>query len=162
MSGVEKAILHGTTWLMAITGSIFFWMKYVMKRSDPFSAVHHPWQPHVLSLHVIGGPLAVFALGWIFRDHILGSLLEPRRRTGRATGIVIVALAAPMIASGYMMQVLTDPASRRILVWVHVASGILYTGLFAAHLVASRRARAKGNGNGRAHARARPSRARVA
>jgi len=39
------------------------------------------------------------------------------------------------------MQVLTDPAIKRVLVGVHVVSGALYVVLFAGHLLASRPAR---------------------
>jgi hypothetical protein len=148
VSGFERAIVGATTWLMAITGAAYFYMKYLMSGSDPFSAVHHPWQPRALALHVIVGPLAVFALGMIARDHILGRLLDPRQRRGRASGIVILGLAIPMIVSGYLMQVLTDPGIRRILAGGHALIGALYTLLFAGHLFASGSARRGANGNG--------------
>ena len=88
MSDLERALVHVTTWVMAITGAAYFYMKYVMSGSDPFSIIHHPWQPHALSLHVLGGPAAVFALGLIARDHILDRIFEPRQRRGRATASV--------------------------------------------------------------------------
>ena len=155
MSGFERAIVHLTTWLMAITGTAYFCMKYLMRGSDPFSVLHHPWQPHALSLHVIVGPAAVFALGLIARDHILARIFEPRQRRGRATGLIILGLAAPMIASGYLMQVWTGPALKRALVCIHVVSGALYTLLFAGHLLASRSVRNGARGNGGSGARAR-------
>src|SRR2546425_10251890 len=155
VSGFERTIVHVTTWLMAITGAVYFFMKYLMTGSDPFSVLHHPWQPHALSLHVLTGPVAVFALGLIARDHILDRIFEPRQRRGRATGLIILALAAPMIASGYLMQVLTDPGARRILVGAHVISGALYTLLFAGHLIVSRAAGRGANGNGRGGSRLR-------
>jgi hypothetical protein len=134
-------------------------MKYLMTGEDPYSVVHHPLQPHALSLHVILAPVLVFALGLITRDHILGYLREPRQRRGRATGILAVALAAPMIVSGYLMQVLTDPAPRRILSVIHLAGGGLYILLFLGHLAASRNGRrgSNGIGGGRAGGR-RPAR----
>lgn len=138
MSGLERALVNLSTWFMALTGAAYFFMKYLMSGDDPFSVIHHPWQPHALSLHVIAGPAAVFALGLIVRDHILARIVEPRQRRGRATGIVLVALTLPMIASGYLMQVLTDPAIKRVLVGVHAVSGTLYIVLFAGHMVASR------------------------
>jgi len=141
VSGLERALVGVSTWLMALTGAAYFFMKYLMSGDDPFSVIHHPWQPHALSLHVVAGPAAVFALGLIARDHILARIVEPRQRRGRATGLVLVALTIPMIVSGYLMQVLTDPGIRRVLVGVHVVSGALYVVLFAGHLIASRSAR---------------------
>jgi hypothetical protein len=148
VTGFERAVVGATTWSMAITGAAFFWMKYMMTGDDPFSVIHHPWQPHALSLHVLGGPAAVFALGLIARSHILERLMGPRPGRGRATGIVLLALAVPMIASGYLMQVLTAPDTKRVLVGVHVAAGGLYTLLFVGHLVASRKTGRALNGPG--------------
>ena len=153
MSGLERALVGVSTWLMALTGAAYFFMKYLMSGDDAFSVIHHPWQPHALSLHVMVGPAAVFALGLIARDHILARIVEPRQRRGRATGLVLVTLTAPMVVSGYLMQVLTDPAIKRVLVGVHVISGALYVLLFAGHLVASRSGR-NGARNGVAGRRA--------
>ena len=138
MSGLERVLASATTWWMTITGAAFFVMKYLMSADDPYSVIHHPWQPHALSLHVIGGPLAVFALGLIAQDHILGRLRDPRQRRGRATGLVLVGLALPMVGTGYLLQVVTDETVKRVLVAAHVASGGLYAVLFLGHLLVSR------------------------
>ena len=159
MNPFERALLNASTCLVALTGGVYFFMKYMMTGGDAYSVIHHPLQPHALSLHVLLAPVLVFALGLITRDHILGYLREPRQRRGRATGILAVGLAAPMIVSGYLMQVLTDPAPRRILAVIHLAGGSLYVLLFLGHLVASRNGRRGGNesGGGRA-GRRRPAR----
>ena len=162
MNPFERTLLNASTCLVALTGGVYFYMKYLMTGEDPYSVVHHPLQPHALSLHVLLAPVLVFALGLITRDHIVGYLLESRQRRGRATGIVAVCLAAPMIVSGYLMQVLTDPGPRRILSVIHVAGGALYVLLFLGHLAASRNGRRGTNGNGggrpgsRRRARAQP------
>lgn len=160
MNPFERTLLNASTFLVALTGGVYFYMKYLMKGDDPFSVVHHPLQPHALSLHVLLAPVLVFALGLITRDHIIAYLLESRQRRGRATGMLAVGLAAPMIVSGYLMQVLTDPGPRRILSIIHLAGGALYVLLFLGHLAASRNGRRGTGGNGggrpgsRRHARA--------
>jgi len=159
VSGFERTIVGLATWWMSLTGAAYFFMKYLMSASDPYSVVHHPWQPHALSLHVIGGPIAVFALGLIARDHIVDRLLDPRQRRGRGTGLVLLILAPSMIASGYLLQVVTDPAVKRVLVGAHLISGGLYALLFAGHLLVGRSLRQGANGAraGAARARARRS-----
>jgi len=159
VSGIERTIVGLATWWMSLTGAAFFFMKYLMSASDPYSVIHHPWQPHALSLHVIGGPISVFALGLIARDHIVGRLLDPRQRRGRATGLVLLILAPSMIASGYLLQVITDPAVKRVLVGAHLISGGLYALLFAGHLLVGRSLRRGANGArvGAATSRARRS-----
>ena len=100
----------------------------------------------------------VFALGLIARDHIIDRLSDPRQRRGRASGVIIVALALPMIVSGYLLQVVTDPAVRRALAAIHIAGGGLYVLLFAGHLVVSRNGRQRSEDGRRAarRGRARP------
>src|SRR5438128_2419924 len=84
------------------SGVVFAAMKYWMKSDDPFAVVNHPWQPHVLSAHVLLGPIAVFAFGWTFASHMLPALVN--RAPNRASGIVSMVLIVPMVASGYLMQ----------------------------------------------------------
>lgn len=138
MSAFERWLLHVATWITGATGFLYLGMKYLMTRDDPFSAVNHPWQPHVLALHVLAAPLLVFALGLIAREHIVGRFLDERPQSGRASGAATILVAFPMIASGYLMQVVTDPPVRRVLIVIHIASGVLFALWFAAHLLAAR------------------------
>ena len=43
-----------------------------------------------------------------------------------------------MIASGYLLQIFTDPGPRRWLAWVHIGCGVLFTTLFLVHLIVTR------------------------
>jgi len=144
MTRFESALLQVSTLLSAMSGVIFLAMKYLMKSEDPFSVLGHPWQPHMLATHVIVGPAVVFALGLIAREHILGGFLSGARRRGRRSGASTILLAAPMILSGYFLQIVTGETSRQILVIAHVATGLMFVGLFFWHLraVAVRRRRA--------------------
>jgi hypothetical protein len=135
MSAFERWLLHAATGLTAATGFLYFGMKYLLTPADPFSAVNHPWQPHVLALHVLAAPLLVFALGLIMREHIVGRFLEARPQQGRASGAATILVAFPMIVSGYLIQVVTDPIMRRVLMVIHVASGALFALWFGVHLL---------------------------
>lgn len=146
MSLFERILLHASTLLVGASGLAYLYMKYAMSGVDPFSVLHHPWQPQTLALHVLAGPFLVFALGLITREHIVGRLVENRPHRSRPSGIVAMAAAAPMIASGYLLQVLTDPAPRRALVVVHVASGALFALMYLGHLVLARPRRRTANG----------------
>ena len=123
MSRTQIVLLHVSLIIVTITGVIFAWMKYAMHTDDPFAVANHPWQPYVLDLHVIFAPLLVFAIGWIFGDHILLKYrLSPRKRK---SGLSAMWLIAPMIMSGYLIQVLTSESLQygsRITHWV--TSGI--------------------------------------
>ena len=137
MTRFERLILDLSIGLSTLTGMVYFVMKEWMRPSDPFSVLGHPWQPHVLSLHVLAGPVVIFALGLIARDHIFERIAVGRPLTGRRTGLLISGLALPMIASGYALQIVTSPAGRRALSLLHLASGLLFAMLFVGHLVAT-------------------------
>ncbi|PYS95710.1 MAG: hypothetical protein DMF50_07575 [Acidobacteria bacterium] len=146
MSPFERVLLYASAVAAAGTGGVYIWMKWLLPATDPFSIVHHPWQPSVLSWHVLVAPFLVFALGLITREHIIGRFLEGRPRRGRATGVLAVVPAAAMIVTGYLTQVLTDAAARKAMGIAHAASGALFTLLFLAHLVAARPGRRAANG----------------
>ncbi|MGH9457341.1 MAG: hypothetical protein ACRD2J_06825, partial [Thermoanaerobaculia bacterium] len=121
---------RGAVWLVhlsiaaiAITGVVFFVMKYMMETDDPFAVANHPWQPHVLAAHVVAAPLAVFALGWLWNAHIRPKWVgggKARRRSGLSG----MWLLAPMILSGVLIQVATAEWFRTAMEWTHwISSG---------------------------------------
>lgn len=149
MSRFECLLLHVATWITAASGALYFAMKYLMERDDPFSALNHPWQPYVLALHVIAAPLLVFALGLITPVHVLAKLQDRRTPKGRASGLSAYVVGGVMIVSGYFIQVSSASGPRRAWVVTHVASGAAFAVLLLAHLVVSR-SRARTGGRGRA------------
>ena len=122
--------------LMTLTGVIFAAMKYWMTSDDPFAVVNHPWQPHLLAAHVLLGPLAVFAFGWIFAGHVIPALAN--RAPKRGTGIAAMVFIALMVASGYLMQVSTGDATRQAFAIAHWISSGLFVVAYAAHLTGRR------------------------
>ena len=134
MSRFESILLQVSTWMSALSGVAFLVMKYLMENDDPYSILGHPWQPHMLAAHVLVGPVVVFALGLISRDHVVGRYLEGGRRGGRRSGASSIMLAAPMVMSGYFLQVVTGETLRFVMVILHVASGLLFVILFLLHL----------------------------
>jgi hypothetical protein len=137
LSRFESLLLNLSIALSAISGLAYLVMRDFLKRTDPFSVLGHPWQPHALAAHLLVGPVAVFALGLIARGHVLERLKNGKSSQGRLSGLMTLGLAAPMIASGYLLQIATGQESRRLLGWAHLVTGMLFALLFAAHLVAA-------------------------
>jgi hypothetical protein len=136
MTRAQVALLQLSLLGMAISGLVFAWMKYFMKSDDPFAVVNHPWQPTMLDAHVLLGPVAVFALGWVFGNHIW-----PAYRGGapnRASGIVSMLFIAPMTISGYLMQVAVADATRKAFAISHWVSVGLFAVAYIVHLVPRR------------------------
>lgn len=132
MSRLQLFWLHLSLALTTATGVVFAVMKYFMSPVDEFSVVNHPWQPHMLAIHVVVAPLALFILGWTFSNHIL-----PKYRFGdgtkRKSGLTTAILIAPMVLSGYFLQVATHETLREAMAIAHwIASGIFVIG-YALH-----------------------------
>lgn len=140
MSRFEAWFVHVANLLVGGTGLVYAWMRYYARPADPFAVVNHPWQPAVQHLHVIAAPLLVFAVGLLWQGHAWAGVRQPgapRRRSGLA----LIATAAPMIASGYLLQTATGPTWRQVWLVVHlVASGLWLAGTLVHQLTPRRRA----------------------
>lgn len=133
MTKSQVIFLHLSTLLTALTGLLFAVMKYGLTTDDPYAVVNHPLQPWMLSAHVVVAPFFVFAIGWIFADHIWPRFLQkssPKRRSG----IPALAMLLPMTLSGYLLQVSASDAMRRAMSIVHWATSGAFVVAYLAHL----------------------------
>ena len=114
---------------MTLSGAAYFGMKYLMATDDPFAVVNHPWEPTMLAMHVVAGPVAIAFFSLAFRSHGLPRIWQAtalNRKSGLAAGAVFVVL----VGSGYLNQVTTDPSMLEASVWTHIGAG----GVFAVRL----------------------------
>lgn len=122
--------------LVSVTGGAYFWMKYMLVSTDPFAVVNHPWEPAMLAAHVVASPPLLLMFGVLLNSHILRKL----RATGlpnRKTGLLSLGTFFAMVASGYLLQVVTTEQLSLALVTIHVATGSVFSVAYAAHLVIS-------------------------
>lgn len=154
MTWREKSLLWTSILLVGGSGVVYAWMKYLVPNEDPYAVVNHPLQPLFLKLHVLGAPLLVFAVGLVFSRHVWGQFRAGFRR-GRGSGLVMLGVLAPMIVSGYLIQVATAPGWLRGSAIVHLSTGLGFIGGFAGHQAVAlsraasahrRRRRASGRG----------------
>jgi hypothetical protein len=130
----EAWFLHAANLLVGGTGLVYAWMLYACEPADELALVNHPLQPSIQHAHVLAAPLLVFGLGWVWRQHI-----APRVRNGhaqrRATGLMLAFGAAPMIASGYLLQTAQSEIWRQVWLVVHLATSALWIASYVAHLL---------------------------
>ena len=122
--------------LVAVSGGAYFWMKYMLVEADPFAVVNHPWQPAMLAVHVVASPPLLLMFGVLLNSHILRKL----RATGlpnRKSGLLSLGTFFAMVASGYLLQVVTAEQLSQALVTIHVATGSVFSVTYVAHLVIS-------------------------
>ena len=134
----ERWTFNALSLAVVVTGFAYLWMKYALENSDPFAVVNHPWQTSMLGLHVVTSPALILILGIIFNSHIMKKLGAPRL-PNRRSGFVSLGTFAAMVVSGYLLQVLSSEAWLNALVVIHVASGAIFSIVYAIHLVISAR-----------------------
>jgi hypothetical protein len=94
---------------------------------------------------VLAAPAWVFAIGLIALRHVWRHI-RTRTAGGRRSGMTLVWVLAPMVLTGYLLQVVMHPGWLRVLAFGHIGLGFLYImGLSAHQWVLSRRRRATGS-----------------
>jgi len=125
-----------TVWISSVatfvTGVVYLWLKYMVVSDDPFAVVNSPWQGPVLKLHILAAPTLVFAFGLVAVRH-LWRALQRQVAAGRLSGLTSAAALIPMVATGYLIQAVTDERWLRALAWSHIGLGLLYGGAMLSH-----------------------------
>lgn len=137
MTRFDAFLLHLSNGLVMATGLVYAWMAYFVKSEDEFAVVNHPWQPDVQHLHILAAPFLVFVLGHLWHRHAWPHF-DNGTRPGRRSGIGMVAMALPMIASGYLIQVAVEPVWRNAWVVTHCATAALWILGYVAHFARHR------------------------
>ena len=130
----ERWSFNGLNIVVAATGLVYMYMRYLLTSDDPFAVVNHPWQAPMLALHVVVAPFVILTFGIVLRSHILKKLTsksQPDRRTG---WISLISFSA-MALSGYLLQVVSSVALLDALVVLHIATGVVFVIGYGAHLI---------------------------
>jgi hypothetical protein len=131
MTRAETALVHIANGMVAISGVVYGVMRYLMRPTDEWAVVNHPWQPHVQHIHVLAAPLLVFAVGLIWSRHIGARMRNGME--GKSTGLGLLVAFVPMAASGYLIQVAVEPGWRTAWIALHVASSLVWIATFSLH-----------------------------
>jgi len=134
MTALERACLHLSAFLTAGTGLLYGWFRYFGQRPGDFGPEPHPAQALLQHGHVLASPLLLFTLGVLVRGHVQ-PMFQRGASVGRRSGLAAVAVLAPMILSGYLLQVAVDPAWRNGWAWVHGVASLAFLAGYGVHLV---------------------------
>ncbi len=133
MTRLERWSLHILALLTGATGLLYGWLRYFGQRVGEFGLEPSPLQALLQHLHVLTSPLLVFTLGMVVRSHVL-PMWRSGRIVGRASGLALALVLAPMVISGYLVQVVTDPTVRVAFAWIHGVTSLLFLGGYGVHL----------------------------
>lgn len=137
MTTLERWSLHLAALLTALTGLAYGWARYFGGRPGEFGPEPHPLQGLFQHAHVLTGPALVFALGVMVKGHALPAL-RAHAPKGRASGLALGLLIAPLILSGYALQVCVDPRWRAAIAWLHGPLALLFILAHLAHTTVGR------------------------
>ena len=135
MNRGEQWLIHFSNLLVGGTGLVYAMMKYLLQPASPFSVINHPWQPLVLTLHLVAAPLLVLAVGILWKGHI-SERLRYGQPAGRASGISLALTFLPMVLSGYLLQTASAPLWRQTWLAVHLATSAIWLLMFSTHQLA--------------------------
>jgi hypothetical protein len=138
MTSLERWSLNFAALLTGATGLLYGWLRYYGQHAGEFGVEAHPLQATLQHLHVLAAPLLVFALGMLVRGHVL-PMWRSGRPGGRASGIVLALILAPMALSGYAVQVAVEPRWRLAFAWVHGVLSLLFLAGYGFHQLAALR-----------------------
>ncbi|HEX9730266.1 MAG TPA: hypothetical protein VGA37_17360 [Gemmatimonadales bacterium] len=134
MTPFERWSVWLTSAVSVGTGVVYLWMKYFMETDEPWAVVNHPWQPWLLKAHILTAPLLLLVLGAVLFNHVPYHLRE-EGRPRLLTGLVVLAGAAAMILSGYLVQVLPSERAIEIAALAHIVTSFLFVAALVAHSV---------------------------
>lgn len=137
MTRAEAWFSHVSNVLVGGTGLVYAWMVYFAEPDDPFAVANHPLQPTLQHWHVLCAPLLVFACGLFWTNHVWRRVRSgfPARRK---TGLSLFGLFAPMVVSGYLLQVAGSQTWRTVWVVVHVATSCIWMLAYVVHQLSPR------------------------
>jgi hypothetical protein len=134
MNRFESWMMHLANLLVGGTGLVYAWMLYLVRPTDPYAVVNHPWQPQVQHLHILVAPLLVFVVGLVWQRHVWSHWSRGVRK-GRRTGLSMALTLVPMVVSGYLIQTAVDGGWRKAWVAVHLIASALWLAGYLAHQV---------------------------
>lgn len=145
MTRFEKGCVWVGTAVTTVTGIGYFWAKYLNEPTGEWAVVNHPLEPWFLKAHILVSPLLVFAVGMIAVRHVWRHY-RTGIRWARRSGLTTVLSLAPMVLTGYLIQVMTSPGWIRAMAISHIVLSGVYLLGFGVHQVVSSRPPPEGSG----------------
>ena len=133
--------VFGATWGSGILWLVFH---YFLARQGEFGAEPHPLEHWTLALHGAGAFATLLLGGWLWKAHVAPWWDSPNRRH---SGIVLIALGAALIASGYLLYYASGDALRDFIGKLHWIIGLLLALPLLVHALRSGRYRGTKTGS---------------
>ena len=125
MNRFEAWLNHIATLAVGGTGLVYAWMTLLLEPEDEFALMNHPLQDEVQAMHLIFAPFLVFSVGMVARCHAWKYALAGKKDR-RRSGILLALGFAPMVASGYLLQISVQENWRNLFYWLHLGVSLAW------------------------------------
>jgi len=137
IQSIQKKLLWAGNLLVGGTGLLLLWVKTFYSPPLPvdefdLSGLVHPWQSLAQHSHIWSAPILVLAIGMVWHAHAW-MYWRDGVRSGKTTGLILLAMAAPMIFSGYAISTTITDQARNLWIWIHLISSAIWLLSFLAH-----------------------------
>ena len=137
MTRIERWMVWGSAIATVATGVGYYWAKYLVAPPTDWAVINHPLQPWLLKAHILASPALLFAVGMVWVRHIWRHWRSGTGQ-GRRSGLAGLVSLVPMVATGYLVQVVTNVSWARAFAWAHVGFGLVFAAGLAVHQLAVR------------------------
>lgn len=129
--------IHLAMSALTATGLMLLWMVFLASPPEvedgEVFAVEQTGQALTTEIHILTGPVLIFLVGLVWGSHVW-TRIRNGATARRRTGIALTVLFPLLALSGYLLQVSTNEVLRAILGWGHAFFGVLFAGIYVAHL----------------------------
>lgn len=123
--------VHLASYLTIFHGVVYYVVKYFLKTETEYGIRPNDYQSIIQGAHIVLSPFLIFALGILWKSHILKFFKKKTRKLYSGT---ILTLSLILISfSGYLIQVIYRPTEKEISIYIHLIFSGLYIGSYIFH-----------------------------
>lgn len=122
---------HFASYLVIISGLVYWLLKEFGYSETEYGMMPSPFQSKAQAWHILVSPLFIFALGLLWKDHILVKIKKSSKKL--RSGWTLILLVFPMIVSGYLIQVVSSEFWNPIVIIAHLVSSVVFIAAYLLH-----------------------------
>ena len=138
LGAARRRLLYGVGIGLWLSGAGWLVFHYFLRMQGEFGPEENPLTHWWLAAHGLFGFAALWVLGLLWGQHIVGAWRTGRRRL---SGLVLCGLLAILIASGYLLYYAGGEKTRALAAIVHWAIGLALPLPYILHRILKSRAR---------------------
>ncbi|WP_221793985.1 hypothetical protein [Aquisediminimonas sediminicola] len=127
----QMRLLYTSFSLLALAGISWLILEHFIRVEGDFGSERSPWQPWALTVHGLACFAFLISIGAMLPVHVrLGLLGKRRRKSGIATGVIVLFMAL----TGYGLYYIADDELRGWTSTAHWVNGLITIALIGNHV----------------------------